>query len=67
MGSLWEPYGKGVPFLGAPGNSLDDKSVLIQSTKRISSFLELPGINSPGLLQDMIRLMGKVQVSSWNG
>ena len=23
MGSLWEPYGKGVPFLGAPGNSLD--------------------------------------------
>ena len=23
MGSLWEPYGKGVPFFGAPGNSLD--------------------------------------------
>ena len=23
MGSLWEPYGKGVPFLGAPGNSLE--------------------------------------------
>ncbi len=23
MGSLWEPYGKGVLFLGAPGNSLD--------------------------------------------
>ncbi len=25
MGSLWEPYGKGVPFLGAPGNSLDGR------------------------------------------
>ena len=23
MGSLWEPYGKGVPFFGAPGNSLE--------------------------------------------
>ena len=23
MGSLWEAYGKGVPFLGAPGNSLE--------------------------------------------
>ena len=23
MGSLWEPYGKGVPFLGAPRNSFD--------------------------------------------
>ena len=23
MGSLCEPYGKGVPFLGAPGNSLE--------------------------------------------
>ena len=23
MGSVWEPYGKGVPFLGAPGNSLE--------------------------------------------
>ena len=23
MGSLWEPHGKGVPFLGAPGNFLD--------------------------------------------
>ena len=23
MGSLWEPYGKGVPFWGAPGNSLE--------------------------------------------
>ena len=28
MGSLWEPYGKGVPFLGAPGNSLDNSSVV---------------------------------------
>ena len=23
MGSLWEPYGKGVPFWGAPGNSFE--------------------------------------------
>ena len=23
MECLWEPYGKGVPFLGAPGNSLE--------------------------------------------
>ena len=23
MGSLWEPYGKGVLFFGAPGNSID--------------------------------------------
>ena len=24
MGSLWEAYGKGVPFLGAPGNSPEE-------------------------------------------
>ena len=24
MGSLWEPYGKGVPFWGSPGNSTEE-------------------------------------------
>ena len=31
MGSLWEPFGKGVPFLGAPGNSLDSKPVIFSA------------------------------------
>ena len=31
MGSLWEPYGKGVPFWGAPRNSLDIHTGLVLS------------------------------------
>ena len=33
MGSLWEPYGKRVPFLGAPGNSFDFRQVTMKMTK----------------------------------
>ena len=35
MGSLWEPYGKGVPFLVVPGNSLILKGTrgLVESEK----------------------------------
>ena len=39
MGSLWEPYGKGVPFLGAPGNSLDytrNSGLCFQRSKQVS-------------------------------
>ena len=49
MGSLWEPYGKGVPFLGAPGNSLD--IIVFQchnanhSTRRV--LMKIPGAASP--------------------
>ena len=34
MGSLWEPYGKGVPFLGAPGNSLELRAGSPENTKK---------------------------------
>ena len=34
MGSLWEPYGKGVPFFGAPGNSLDHYNIVLRKFAR---------------------------------
>ena len=42
MGSLWEPYGKGVPFLGAPGNSLESNRNLRTSNSDWKIYLPLP-------------------------
>ena len=50
MGSLWEPYGKGVPFLGAPGNSLDLMVVgfMVMNQMGIQSIKNIPSTN-PGI------------------
>ena len=47
MGSLWEPCGKGVPFLGAPGNSLD-VWVNLEGRECFCKILVSTGLPHPG-------------------
>ena len=46
MGSLWEPYGKGVPFFGAPGNSLE--TVVYKYPSNVISPFSLGNTSSKG-------------------